>query len=411
MPTPSSSPRDLPRPLRSLTFALGFACAFAFALAQGQGQERLRLIVETDLGGDPDDEQSLVRFLLYANEWDIVGIIANRPVARDGENGNRERTGLGIARAMVHAYGECHPMLVRHDARYPSEAQLLERTVAGYGEDAGGVRLILEALDDVDPRPLWFLNWGTDNGSAPSSLKQALDRALAERGPEGYARLKGRLRLSSYDAFGDHTSAIAPPWPLWVDTFRPEVDRRRWYHRFSALTAEAGGFDIERDVRSGHGPLGALYPTNTTHPQKEGDTMSFLYLVPNGLGDPGHPTWGSWAGRYGLREDVQGKPYYWANQADTLDGQTHREVTLARWAVHLQDDFKARMDCCVRPPSEVNHPPVVVLNGAVGHAPVSVAARPGERVRLDATGTKDPDGDSLSMVWSVYPEAGTYRGA
>src|SRR4051812_23355725 len=58
--------------------------------------DRLRLIIETDAGGDPDDEQSLVRFLLYANEWDVEGIIANRSRARDGENLNPERTGLGI---------------------------------------------------------------------------------------------------------------------------------------------------------------------------------------------------------------------------------------------------------------------------------------------------------------------------
>ena len=38
--------------------------------------ERVRVIVETDAGGDPDDEQSLVRFLLYANEWDVEGITA-----------------------------------------------------------------------------------------------------------------------------------------------------------------------------------------------------------------------------------------------------------------------------------------------------------------------------------------------
>ena len=76
---------------------------------------RLRLIVETDAGGDPDDEQSLVRFLLYANEWDVEGIVANRPVARDGENRTSERTGLGIVRRAVRAYGECHARLVEHD--------------------------------------------------------------------------------------------------------------------------------------------------------------------------------------------------------------------------------------------------------------------------------------------------------
>src|SRR5256885_5200348 len=74
-------------------------------------EPRLRLIIETDAGGDPDDEQSLVRFLLYVNEWDVEGIIANRPCARDGENLNRERTGLGVVRALVKAYGECWPNL------------------------------------------------------------------------------------------------------------------------------------------------------------------------------------------------------------------------------------------------------------------------------------------------------------
>src|SRR5882724_3617567 len=71
--------------------------------------ERLRVIIETDAGGDPDDEQSLVRFLLYCNEWDVEGIVCNRTQARDGENLNRERTGLGIVQALVKAYGACYP--------------------------------------------------------------------------------------------------------------------------------------------------------------------------------------------------------------------------------------------------------------------------------------------------------------
>ncbi|MGI8963306.1 MAG: nucleoside hydrolase-like domain-containing protein [Thermomicrobiales bacterium] len=61
----------------------------------------MRLIIETDAGGDPDDEQSLVRFLLYANEWDVGGIIANRAAARDRENLNPERTGLGVVLRLV----------------------------------------------------------------------------------------------------------------------------------------------------------------------------------------------------------------------------------------------------------------------------------------------------------------------
>jgi hypothetical protein len=371
--------------------------------ADASGAEpRLRLIVETDAGGDPDDEQSLVRFLLYANEWDVLGIIANRPQARDGENRNTERTGVDIVRRLVRAYGEVWPSLHAHDPRYPSPEEMLRRVVPGYADTDDGVQLILRAVDDDDPRPVWFSNWGTDRGSAPSCLLRALDRVLQERGDRGYARFKSRLRLSSTDNFGRHTAEVAPPFPLWINPMAPELEGKRWYHRFSALTAKAGGFDLERDVRTGHGPLGALYPTNTTHPQKEGDTMTFLYLLPTGMNDPEQPTWGCWAGRHGPQEKHPGRPYFHANQQDTLDGVTSRDNTLARWAVDLQNDFRARMDWCVKRPAEANHPPLVTVAGER-----LMRVKPGAAVDLDARASRDPDGQPLTFEWWLYPECST----
>ena len=35
-----------------------------------------RIIVLTDIGGDPDDQQSFTRFLLYANQFDIEGLLS-----------------------------------------------------------------------------------------------------------------------------------------------------------------------------------------------------------------------------------------------------------------------------------------------------------------------------------------------
>ncbi|XZE22781.1 nucleoside hydrolase-like domain-containing protein [Pirellulaceae bacterium SH449] len=95
-------------------------------------------------------------------------------------------------------------------------SQLLTRAVAGYADTEDGVNLIISAVDRDAPRPIWFSNWGTDHGSAESSLKRALDRVLLERGQEGYAQFKSRLRLSSADAFGDHTTKIEPPFSLWA---------------------------------------------------------------------------------------------------------------------------------------------------------------------------------------------------
>ncbi len=373
-------------------------------------EARPRVIIETDAGGDPDDEQSLVRLLVYTNEFDVEGIIANRPVARDRENQNPIRDGLGIVRAQVKAYGRCYANLVQHDPRFPKPEQLLARTVAGYDDTEDGVNLILRAVDGPDPRPVWFCNWGTDHGSAASCLKRALDRVLRQRGHDGYAQFKSRLRLSSSDAFGEHTTTLQPPFPLWVDTFRPPLDGKRWYHRFSALTATAGGFDIERDVRTDHGPLGALYPMNTGLRQKEGDTMAFLYLVPTGMNDPQEPTWGSWAGRYGPNEEHPGKPYFWANQKDAWRGTTSRDNTLARWAADLQNDFRARLDWCVKPRGGANHRPHAVLNGRNGWEVLRLEAKPGSVVELDAHGSSDSDGDTITHEWFVYGEAGTHRG-
>src|SRR6185436_5980237 len=141
---------------------------------------RLRLLIETDAGGDPDDEQSLVRFLLYVNEWDVEGIIANRAGARDGENLNRERTGLGIVQAQVRAYGACWTNLVQHDPRYPRAADLLARTVAGQDGVDDGVKLILSVVDRNDPRPVWYADWGTDRGAGVVNMKRALERVWRE---------------------------------------------------------------------------------------------------------------------------------------------------------------------------------------------------------------------------------------
>lgn len=379
----------------------GESIRFTYSADSHEG--RMRVLVETDAGGDPDDEQSMVRFLLYANEWDVEGIICTRPRTKRDENQNAEATGLDIVRRQLKAYAEVFEKLKQH-GKFPSPEYLWDRTVAGYDDSEAGVKLIIDAVDRGDPRPIWFSNWGTNDGTT-SSLQRALDRILKERGLQGYAKFKDKLRLCSDDKFPDHTSKLAPPWKLWVYTKYPDMDGGRWYHRFGPLTATAGGFDLRRDVLTDHGPLGKTYPTNTHLKQKEGDTPEFLYLVPNGLNEPDEPTWGSWAGRFGKQDQAGDRAYFWPNVRDSMNGTVHRDNTLRPWAAHIQNDFRARMDWCVRDYAGANHPPSAHLASKLRQTVNSK-----QRVLLDASTSTDPDRDKLSFEWRYYAEPGTYRG-
>ena len=58
----------------------GVLAAPALAAPAPAPEARQRLLVLTDIEADPDDTQSLVRLLLYANDIDIEGIVATTSV-------------------------------------------------------------------------------------------------------------------------------------------------------------------------------------------------------------------------------------------------------------------------------------------------------------------------------------------
>jgi hypothetical protein len=86
-------------------------------------------------------------------------------------------------------------------------------------------------------------------------------------------------------------------------------------------------------------------------------------------------------------------------------------ATIWRWREHFQHDFAARMDWCVASTrEEANHNPVAVLNGDATRDVLELEAKPGETVTLSAEGSSDPDGDTFTTSWFVYPEAGSHGG-
>jgi hypothetical protein len=282
----------------------------------------------------------------------------------------------------------------------------------GNEHDTEGSRWIIEAADRADPRPLNIVIWG---GS--TELAQSLWRVRHDRGDDGLARFIAKLRVHAINHQDD-----TGPWIIenFTDLFyilsrqSDARDKRESAYRGMYLGGDESLTSrewVDANVRLGHGPLGALYPTRTwTEPNphgtlKEGDTPSWFYFLPHGLSDPSHPDWGGWGGRF--RHERGG---LYRDATDTIGNVTDARATVWRWRPAFQADFQTRMDWCVQSFDKSNHAPIAGWRGDDARAIVHIAARSGERLPLDAAGSRDPDGQPISYRWWVYREAGTYLG-
>jgi hypothetical protein len=394
-----------------------FATLASLSLAAA---DKPRLVVLTDIGEDPDDQQSLIRLLVHANEFDIEGLIASAsgtPGKKDPEVVRPQ-----LIRETVAAYGQVQPNLRKHHPDFPEAKTLLDRIKSGNpkrgmesvgdGKDTEGSNWIITVVDRADDRPVNVTVWG-----GPTELAQALWRVRHDRTPDDVKKFVGKLRVYSIGHQDNAGPWIIKEFPdlFYVLSKAPEGrDKREGGYRGmylggdESLTSRAW---VDSHVRKDHGPLGALYPTSTwTAPNphatlKEGDTPSWFYFLPVGLGDPAHPEWGSWGGRF--RPAAGGR---YEDARDTVGAVTEARATVWRWRPAYQNEFAARMDWCVKPVKEANHPPVAGFNNDATGKAIRLDAEPGGRVKLTAAGSSDPDGDKLSYRWFVYREAGRYDG-
>ncbi len=399
-----------------------------------------RLLVLTDIEADPDDTQSLTRLLLYSNEIDLEGLIATTSVHQ------KTRVVPASIHQIIANYAKVRRNLVLHDPAYPTATALdglvstgqttYGKVGVGPGKDTEGSQRIIAALDKADPRPLWVVGWG-----GPNTLAQALLTLRATRSPAELKRLIAKLRIYTISDQDDTGPWIRKEFP---DLFYIVSPGGYGAATWSGMNTVVDGIDnatisngwLATNIQQGHGPLGAGYPDVAYG--MEGDTPTFLGLIPNGLNVPERPDWGGWGGRYILRVPARsetdpagfngGVPVpqetrpIWTNAVDKvtpyvakLYGPTIAPMdrsfegfreTLWRWRDDFQSDFAARMDWTTKDPAHANHPPVVRMPN-----PDRLTVRSGDWVGLSALGTTDPDGDSLSYHWFQYPEAGTCTAA
>jgi hypothetical protein len=395
--------------------------------------DKQRVVVMTDIANEPDDQMSMVRFLVYSNQFDVEGLIATTSTWM------KNKVRPDVIQMLVGTYEKVRPKLIQHQPGFPTADALKAVIVSGqpaYGMAAVGLQkmspgaeLILRSADRNDPRPLWVLAWGGAN-----TLAQALLHAKATRTAAGLDAVVSKLRVYAISDQDDAGPWIRREFPTLHYIGLPSTPDGDQYYlaTWTGISGDrfyknAPGADfttfsddwVNAHIRS-KGPLGQHYPMPCCI--HEGDTPAFLGLINNGLASFMSPTYGGWGGRYVWRTYYGETRPSWTQGGDSFPGRdnsrdsvigadgriyTSDQATIWRWRTAFQHDFAARMDWTIKDPRDANHNPEVIVNGSAGKAPVLLTATVGTVITLDAAGTRDPDGNALSYRWFFYSEAGS----
>jgi hypothetical protein len=398
----------IPMNLQVLSAALTMALLAVSAPAQDVSESDVethkpRIITTTDLGADPDDEQSMVRLLVSANEFDIEGLIVSTGCWKKSQSDTQ------MLDKLVDAYADCYDNLRVHAEGFPTVEYLRSISVMGQkgygmsdvgdGKDSPGSDLIIRSIDRDDPRPVWVGAWGGAN-----NIAQAIWKVKETRSKEELSKFLSKLRV--FDILGQDDAGA------WIAKNYPQVLYIRATGVYGWQPPKNG--DYQRNDIQSHGPLGAVYPD--TKWATEGDTPAFMHVYPNGLNDPDKIDQGGWGGRFSLEKKTSIKSMRAVKEEeraydpyDMFGNTSDGAKAIKRWRKGYDNDFAARMDWSITSAySDANHHPVAIVNGDITRQVLEVSVDPGTSVTLSADGSSDPDKDSLTCSWSFYKEPSTW---
>ncbi len=252
---------------------------------------RHRVVVSTDIGGtDPDDFQSMVHLLVYADNFDLEGLVSS-PFGSGRKSDILE---------VIDRYEHDYPNLNTFSDKYPTADTLRTITkqgetnapgASGIGNSTEGSQWIVQCARRDDPRPLHVLVWG-----GIEDLAQALHDA-----PEILPKLRvywigGPNKKWSVDAYNyieqNHKT-------LWM--IEANATYRGWFVGGNQ-NGEWGNKQFVAKHIAGHGALGDYFNSQLHGTIKMGDTPSVARLLRGDSEAPEKPSWGGkfvriWDGR------------------------------------------------------------------------------------------------------------------
>lgn len=265
-----------------LVIPLAISCQSASS--HSEIPDRHRVIISTDIGGtDPDDFQSMVHLLLYADVLDIEGLISSP------HGPGRKEHILEV----LEYYEEDYSNLVTYSSKYPTTDSLRQITkqgaieipdISGLGEPTEGSEWIIQCARRDNPRPLHILVWG-----GLEDLAQALHDA-----PDILPKLRvyfigGPNKKWSVNAYNyiekNHKE-------LWI--IESNATYRGWFVGGNQ-SGEFGNTEFVAQHIAGHGALGDFFATQLHGTIKMGDSPTVTWLL---HGNPENPNEPGWGGRY-----------------------------------------------------------------------------------------------------------------
>jgi len=286
-----------------------------------------RIVVSTDIGGDdPDDFQSLVHLLIYADKFRIEGLISSPP------SKGRKKDILEALEAYEKDFGT----LKEVSENYPEPEILRKNTKQGATEPqpgktpetvSEGARYIIEKSKKDTTDPLWVLVWGSI-----TDVAQAVHHA-----PE----IKQKIRIYSIGSWNTRQDPMARDYLYknHKDLWWIENDHTfRGMYKGGYQEDKYGNKSFVNEFLKDKGALGKLF-YEKKEDIKMGDTPSVLYLLSGNIDDPTDSSWG------GSFVKAPHRVNHWAdNSVDSLKVINHYGAkTVNRHRKLFLDDWANRM--------------------------------------------------------------------
>ena len=389
------------------------------ALQAAENDLKPRLVVCTDIAPadvEPDDMESMVRLMAYADMFEIEALITSVGWNCDPYPAEWAE----YLQRVIEAYRKDVPKLMRRSGQqefmpledenkqqyigyWPSADYVKSRAVMGsiHGgikaigadNDSPGSELLIRLADEDDTRPIYVAAWGGAN-----TLAQAIWRVKQTRSAEELKKFVRKFRIYTItDQDMQYSMRMNRSYSshMWLrkefaDDLQFVWDEGTWQEQ-----CELGKrhWQQHKDNIQGQGALGGEYPTYKWG--VEGDTPSFLYVMPNGLNNPEDPHQAGWAGYHERGMCADSLTTAWTSWQEPV-----RSISVGykqRFYPDELNDFMARMQWAAEGKGNLN-PYVVIPNDTINITMISLS--------LDASKSFDPDGDNLQFSWWQQPEIG-----